>query len=337
MLRNAPATFQRLMDNLLQDCKAFTFVFIDDVAIYSSNWVDHIRHIRLVLDKFQAEGLTIQPAKSQLGVKSCSFLGHNVGNGLISPQEAKTMAVRDFARPRTKADVRAFLGLAGYYRQFIPKFSCIAAPLSDLTKAALPDKIQWTDECQTAFDQLRNSLCNDPILCPPRYDREFLLQTDASSRGIGAVLAQIDDDGAEHPIAYYSRKFLPRESRYSATEQEGLAVVDACSHFLPYLLGYPFKVITDHRALAFLANKDSTNSRLARWMDILRQFTFTIQYRPGTSNSNADALSRQAWPASTILPPHLQDVSLQGGEDVGNSQQATQQQAAAGTATQIAN
>lgn len=171
-LRNAPATFQRLMDNLLQDCKA---VFIDDVAIYSSNWVDHIRHIRLVLDKFQAEGLTIQPAKSQLGVKSCSFLGHNVGNGLISPQEAKTMAVRDFARPRTKADVRAFLGLAGYYRQFIPKFSCIAAPLSDLTKAALPDKIQWTDECQTTFDQLRNSLCNDPILCPPRYDREFLL------------------------------------------------------------------------------------------------------------------------------------------------------------------
>ena len=246
-----------------------------------------------------------------------------MGNGLISPQEAKTSAVRTFARPRTKADIRAFLGLAGYYCQFIPNFSCIAAPLSDLTKAALPDQIQWTDECQKAFDQLRHSLCDDPVLRPPRYDREFLLQTDASGRGIGAVLAQTDDDGTEHPIAYYSRKFLPRESRYSATEQEGLAVVDACSHFLPYLLGHPFKVGTDHRALAFLANKDSTNSRLARWMDILRQFTFTIQYRPGTSNSNADALSRQAWPTQTISPPTRRDASLQGGGDVGNSQQAT--------------
>ena len=123
----------------------------------------------------------------------------------------------------------------------------------------------------------------------------FTLQTDASKRGIGAVLAQTDSAGTEHPIAYYSRKMFPQECRYSATEQEGLAVVEACKYFLPYLLGRSFTVVTDHRALAFLAQKESSNGRLARWKDVLRQFTFTIVYRPGKSNQNADALSRQAW------------------------------------------
>lgn len=217
-LRNAPATFQHAMDNLFHEYQDFIFVYIDDVAIFSRTWAEHVRHIRLAFDKLRAENLTIQPAKSQLGRLYCEFLGHNVGNGFISPLEAKTSAVKNFMQPRTKSDVRAFLGLAGYYRQFIPNFSCIAAPLSDLTKAALPDQIEWSEECQTAFDQIRDSLCDHPVLRPPRYDREFLLQTDASGRGIGAVLAQADDDGTEHPIAYYSRKFLPRESRYSATE-----------------------------------------------------------------------------------------------------------------------
>ena len=320
-LRNAPATFQRLMDDLLGSCNSFTNVYIDDVAIFSIDWEDHTRHVRAVFDILKTAGLTIQPTKAQLGSKSCTFLGHEVGHGFISPQEAKTKAIREFQRPATKKDIRAFLGLAGYYRRFIYRFSSIAAPLTDLTRAAFPDLVQWTPDCETAFIALKESLCSDPVLRPPDYKRNFMLQTDASGRGIGAVLAQTDDSNLDHPIAYFSRKLMPRETRYSATEQEGLAVVAAYKHFLPYLLGHHFTVITDHRALAFLSDKDPQSGRLARWMDVLRQFSFTIQYRPGVVNGNADGLSRQAWPPNDQIPTTVHRLPLEGGGDVGIPQQ----------------
>lgn len=294
-LKNAPATFQRLMDDLLRDLAEFTNVYIDDVAIFSSTWQDHLAHIRSVLTRLQQEGLTIQPAKSQLGVTSCTFLGHVVGHGSISPQEAKLVSIRQFQQPRSKHDVRAFLGLCGYYRHFIPHFSGIAAPLSDLTKKIETDPVHWTPQCDTAFEKLKQLLCTKPVLAPPDFSKQFYLQTDASARGIGAVLAQKDEQTKDHPVAYFSRKLADRERNYSATELEGLAVVAACRHFLPYLLGHEFTVVTDHRALSFLNDKDPHSHRLARWMDILRQFSFTIVYRPGHANANADALSRQAW------------------------------------------
>ena len=185
-LRNAPATFQRLMDDLLGSCNSFTNVYIEDVAIFSTDWEDHTRHVHAVFDILKTVGLTIQPTKAQLGSNSCTFLGHEVGHGFISPQEAKTKAIREFQRPTTKKDIRAFLGLAGYYRRFINRFSSLAAPITDLTRAAFPDLVQWTPDCETAFIALKESLCSDPVLRPPDYKRNFMLQTDASGRGIGA-------------------------------------------------------------------------------------------------------------------------------------------------------
>ena len=159
--------------------------------------------------------------------------------------------------------------------------------------------------------RLKDSLCSDSILRPPCYDHPFCLQTDASSRGIGAGLTQKDDDLTKHPVAF-SRKLAPRETRYSATEKEGLAVVEACKHYLPYLLGHHFDIWTDHKALSFLNHQEPRSPRLARWMDILRQFSFTIYYRPGNDNCNADGLSHQAW------PPSLPDDSQEEGGGVGN-------------------
>ena len=158
---------------------------------------------------------------------------------MVSPQQAKVSAMASFYRPITKKDVRSFLGLAGYYRRYIPNSSVIAAPLSDLTSKLDPEKAVWTEECQYVFDKLKLALTTNPTLAPPDYDRPFLLQTDASDRGIGVVLSQ-DYDGKERPVAYYSRKLLPRERRYAATDKEGLAVVSACKHFLPYLIGRRF-------------------------------------------------------------------------------------------------
>ena len=176
--------------------------------------------------------------------------------GAISPQTAKVEAITNFRRPLQKKDVRSFLGLIGYYRRYIPQFSSLAAPLSDLTKAQEPDTIKWTDQCQLSFENLKQVLSTPPTLAPPDYSKPFLLQTDASDRGIGAVLSQ-DHDQEEKPVAFFSRKLLDRERRYDTTEKEGLAVVAACKHFLAYLIGTKFTVITDHRALQFLSKKIS--------------------------------------------------------------------------------
>lgn len=138
------------------------------------------------------------------------------------------MAVREFSCPKTKTDVREFLGLTGYYRKFIPDFSSIAASSSDLTRKFAPDISEWSHACEKAFSDLKRVLCDQPVLTAPRYDCPFALQTHASLHGIGAVLTQADASGKEHPITYYSRKLLARAVSYSATEQEGLAVVEAC-------------------------------------------------------------------------------------------------------------
>ena len=266
-LQNAPPTFQRLVDCILGELNEFTNVYIDDISVFSANWDDHLKHLDLVLTCLK-EGLTIQAAESQLGMNTCKFLGHVMGKNGITPQQTKTRAVEEFRQPLNKSNVRVFLGLVGYYRKFIPAFSSTAAPLTDPTKKSYPDIVNWMPECEQSFTKLKQLQCSQPVLRAPDYNIPFTLQTDASKQGIGAVLAQRDSAGTEHPIAYYSRKMFPRECRYSATEQEGVAGVEACKYFLPYLLGRSFRVVTDHRALNFLAQKESSNGRLARWMDV---------------------------------------------------------------------
>lgn len=173
----------------------------------------------------------VKKRKCTFAAKECTFMGHTVGQGKVRPEAAKVAAIREFQPPKTKRDVRAFLGLAGYYRRFIYNFSSIAAPLSDLTAKNMPDKVTWTPELQQAFDGLRRSLQQEPVLQNLDYSRPFTLYTDASNRGIGAVLSQVRGDGADLPVAFYSRKFLPRETRYTTTEKECLAVVNAVRHF----------------------------------------------------------------------------------------------------------
>ena len=213
-LQGAPATFQRMMDQLLTECTDYAAAYLDDVVIHSISWEDHVQHINEVLQRLRRAGLTIRPKKCQFGMSNCSYLGHIVGNGEVRPEEVKLQAVREFPTPITKKRVRAFVGLTGYYRKFIPKYAETAAPLTDLTKKNAPNRVKRTEECEGAFNSLKNQLCSEPILKSPDFEKEFLLQTDASERGIGAVLSQYDDNGTEHPIAFYSRKLLPREERY---------------------------------------------------------------------------------------------------------------------------
>eukprot|EP00731_Ephydatia_muelleri_P013583 Em0007g893a len=209
---------------------------------------------------------------------------------------SKVQAVESFGTPRTKTQVRAFLGLTGYYRRFVHNYATLASPLTDLTRKSAPEQVEWTAECDRAFRQLKTQLCCYPVLRSPDFNKEFVLQTDASNRGIGAVLSQRDAAGGENPIAYFSKKLLPREERYSTIEKECLAIKLGMEAFRTYLLGRPFIVETDHRSLVWMDKLKDHNSRLTRWSLSLQPYIFSVAHRTGASNGNADALSRSTWP-----------------------------------------
>ena len=255
--------------------------------------------------------MTVKAAKYTWAVASCSFLGHIVGKGKISPGECKITAIREFRQPQTKSDIRSFLGLSGYYRKFVPEFAQNSVKLTAASTKSAPEKTHWSPQIELEFAYLKDALCKLPTLVIPTNADIFLLQTDVSIRGLGAVLTVVRD-GAEIPVAFYSRHLLPAETRYSATELEGLAVVAAVEHFSYYLVCRSFKIQTDHRALSFLNTTKHLNGRLAGWALRLQHYSFNIVYRPRKDNANADALSHQAWKDQ----PHDGLWPLEGGEDV---------------------
>ena len=216
---------------------------------------------------------------SALCLRPRYMLGHVVGNGTVHPEESKIEGVWSFPTPTTKKELCAFLGLTGYYRKFIKDYLTIALPLTDLTRKCKPNVLQWTKECVNAFDKLKHHLRSSPILKSPDFDRDFVLQTDASDRGVGAVLSQTDQEGVEHPVAYFSRKLLPREEKYSTVEKECLAIKLGIQNFRVYLLGRPFTVETDHHCLEWFDHLKENNARLTRWSLALQPYAFKVVYR----------------------------------------------------------
>ena len=264
-LHGAPATFQCMMDQVIRGLGESVSAYLDDLVVFSSTWEDHMAHLRSVLWRLRKAGLTAKPRKCQFGMAQCIYLGHVVGSGVMEPDPAKVDSVASFPIPQTKKQVRTFLGLVGYYRKFVPNFSTIAAPLTDLTRKALPNRVSWSTCCDAAFKELKMLLSSSPILLSPDFERPFVVQTDASDCGVAAVLSQLDGKDDEHPVAFFSRKLLPREQRYSTIEKECLAIKLGIQAFRFYLLGRPFVVQTDHRSLEWLHRLKDSNARLTRW------------------------------------------------------------------------
>ena len=279
-----------MVDRLLDGLGAFVSAYMDDVIIFSCTWNDHLHHITSVLDRIHKAGLTVKKRKCQFAMAECGYLGHTVGSGRVRPDELKIRAIGQFCTPRTKKQVRSFLGMAGYYRKFIPQYTSVMAPLTDLTRKVAPNEVVWTPDCDRAFSSLKNALSSSPVLCSPDFTKRFVLQTDASDRGVGAVLSQYDEDGHDRPITYFSRKLLPREERYSTVEKECLAIKLSIQAFHTYLMGQHFTIQTHHRALEWLDRIKDTNARLTGWSLFLQGFEYTVQYRTGAANGNADAL-----------------------------------------------
>ena len=264
-LHSTPATFQRMINHVLSGCQDFVRAYIDDIVVYSRSWEEHLDHLRQVLTRLQGAGLTVKIKKCQFGRPKVPYLGHLVGGGDLEPDPGKVQAVKEYPQPETKKDVRAFLGLAGYYRRFIPNFAAVAVPMTELTRKGQPHRVCWTQRQGDAFQKLKDILVQGPVLRVADPSKPYVLQTDASDQGFGAALSQVDQSGEEHPVAFASRKLLPRETRYSTIEKECLAIVWALRFFHVYLYGQSFTIQTDHQPLAWLQRMRNTNSRLTCW------------------------------------------------------------------------
>ena len=291
---NGCATFQRGIQIVLSGLKYDTCLcYFDDIIIPSTSIEQHCERLELVLGRFRKHNLRVKASKCCFGVNEVTYLGHVVSAQGVHTDPGKIKAVAALEPPKTVEQVRSFLGLAGYYRNFIPNFAMVSAPLVSLTKKGT--KFAWLDQHANAFQALKKQLCMAPILAYPKFDRPFILQTDASDLGLGAVLAQTDNNGRERVISYASRSLSEREKAYSATEKEALAMIFAIDHFRVYLLGKEFTLVTDHSALQWLHSVEP-KGRLARWVMALQEYNFTVKHRPGNNNNNADALSRLPLP-----------------------------------------
>lgn len=290
-LCNAPSTFERLMETVFVGLQwKILLIYLDDMIIFGSSVGEVIQRLEIVLQRLRSAKLKLKPKKCHLFHKEVAFLGHVVSEAGVKTDPAKIDAVEKWPTPINVKQVRSFLGLASYYRRFIKVFSDEAKPLTKLTEKE--QEFVWTKECETAFQALKEKLITAPILAYPQLGVEFILDTDASNYGIGAVLSQ-EDDGKERVVAYASRTLNKAEQNYCVTRRELLAIVTFLKHFRHYLYAQPVTVRTDHGALRWLMNTKNPEGQLARWLEVVSQYRLTLVHRAGRIHCNADGLSRR--------------------------------------------
>ena len=289
-LMNSGATYTRMMRKLTAGLQNIDH-YIDDCLIHTSSWEEHLTSLRSFLVRVREAGLTLRPSKCEIGFDSVDFVGHKIGKGEIRLHVENVKKIVEAPRPETKKQVRSFLGLTGFYREYIPSYATIALPLTELTKKGLPNQVEWGVSQENAYQTLKHLLTADPVLRLPDLNEPFTLRTDASGVGVGAVLLQ-EHDGKLHPVAYASKKLLPREQRYSTMEKECLAIVWAVRKFMVYLYGRQFVLQTDHQPLAYLSRAKYINDRIMRWALFLQPYRMSVQAIKGSTNVGADYLSR---------------------------------------------
>ena len=307
-LTNSPATFQRLMQTCLNDyIFQILLVYLDDIIVYSNTFDEHIERLDRVFTRLREHGLKLKPEKCHFLQRKVTYVGHQISCDGITTDPEKTRAVSEWKPPTTVKELRSFLGFCSYYRRFVKDFAKTAGPLHQLVnnclhelkvekKLKVPFVKRWNSECQMAFDALKTKLTHAPVLGFADYSKPFIVETDASHVGLGAVLSQ-DQDGQHKVIAYASRRLRPGEKNprnYSSMKLELLALKWAVTEkFRTYLLGSKFEVYTDNNPLKYLQTTAKLGALEQRWAAQLALFDFSISYRSGRSNANADALSRQ--------------------------------------------
>ncbi|KAA0053259.1 pol protein [Cucumis melo var. makuwa] len=294
-LTNAPAVFMDLMNRVFREfLDTFVIVFIDDILIYSKTEVEHEEHLRVVLETFRSNKLYAKFSKCEFWLKQVSFLGHVVSKAGVSVDPAKIEAVTGRPRPSTVSEVRSFLGLASYYRQFVENFSRIATPLTQLTRKGAP--FVWSKACEDSFHNLKQKLVTAPVLTVPDGSGSFMIYSDASKKGLGCVLMQHGK-----VVAYASRQLKSHEQNYPTHDLELAAVVFALKIWRHYLYGEKIQSFTDHKSLKYFFTPKELNMRQRRWLELVKDYDCEILYHPGKANVVADALSRKVSHSTALI------------------------------------
>jgi len=325
---NGPAIFQRTMNKVLSGligrcCMAY----IDDIIVYSRSKVEHVQHLEQVFQRLRSSGFLLKPSKCSFMKEEVELLGYIVSGSGIRPQPGKIEAIQKLAPPTDKTGVRSFKGMCGYYRQCIPNFAQIAAPLEEVAAPKKP--FFWGPEQQDSFERLKVALTTAPVLAHPDPTKPYLLYTDASDKCIGAILVQKDDQGVERVIHYLSHKLSGAQLAWPTIEKEAYAIVYALKKLHAYLWGASFEIHTDHKPLKSLFQAEIRNTKLQRWAIQISEYGAPILYHPGKLNVRADMLSRIAAlsppviaslaPAAVDLPSvwdtdHIPIIGLQHGQ-----------------------
>lgn len=290
-LHNAAQSLSRCIEKVIGfDLEPNVFVYLDDIVISSETFEEHLNLINIVASRLKAANLTINVEKSKFCRKSLKYLGYVISENGLHLDRDKIAPILDYSIPTTVKEVRRLIGMAGWYRRFIPNFAEISSPITDLIKKG--KKLIWTAGAQVAFEKLKTALVSAPILANPDFNKPFYVQTDASDYAVAGVLFQVNGEGNEQVIAYFSQKLTNTQKVYAVTEKEALAVLLSIEKFRPYIEGVHFTVITDHASLLWLTKLQNPTGRLGRWALKLQQYNVSYQHRPGKNNVVPDALSR---------------------------------------------
>lgn len=310
-LSNCPKVFMRFINIIFRDLieKGVVLIFIDDIIIPAKDEEEALERLRDVLRVASEYGLNINWKKTELLSRKIEYLGHIIENGNVHPSAEKTDAVLRYPQPQTIKQLQRFLGLTSYFRKFILKYSSIAAPLTDLLKKNVD--FNFDEEHIAAFNTLKQRLASDPVLKIYDPDLETELHTDASMEAISAILLQkSNEDGLLHPVHYMSKKTTDAQRKYTSYELEALAIIEGIKKFRPYLFGTKFKIVTDCAAFQMTLKKRDLNTRVARWVIFLQDYTYTIEHRAGEKMKHTDALSRAPFIAA-ITPVHESIIRTQ--------------------------
>ena len=290
-LKNAPGHFSRLMHSVLAGLiGTAVLIYLDDIIVVGSTLDEHIVNLKLVLEALRRHNLKVSLEKCQLLQKEVTFLGHKVSPSGIMPMHDKVQAIKNYARPKNPKQVMSFLGLASYYRKFIPNFAKISRPLDELRKT---DTFLWQASHEEAFQRLKDAIQSDCMLKHPDFNQIFYVTADASHSAIGGVISQLDSTGKDRPLSFASRTLKGAELQYSVLEKEALAILFLLEKHKFILLGHKVAINSDHRPLANLFKKPHNNARHQRWVEGLLQYNIVdFQHIAGKSNFVADALSR---------------------------------------------